>query len=286
MYEEVPFSDLLPDAERESLRSITKGLNEVAFRSIDPLRGKHVVLAYSGGIDSSIAAKLISNSLGSVLLLTLGREKSADLQAVSNTEYSYLKNVSAIAGKIGNSEIETAIEHTLRLVSAKNLPHFEDCVSFCLIAKKAKEISGITTLVSANGPDELFCGYDRFRRIVNTLGYESARGEILSALNAANSLGKEVKKVVAEFGLELAEPFLSAKFIDFCLGIPIEYKIAQGNDMVRKRIWRYFGRQIRVPEKIVLRPKKAMQYGMGIHAVMCSMLKRGTLKLEFENKRK
>jgi len=284
--EEINFSNLLPFADRDSINSIVSRLHTVSSDAINSLRGRNVALAFSGGIDSAIAANLLSTSLGSVSLLALGRDESPDLRTVTKSRYWSQKNMKRVIGKISKSDIELATKEISKFVTVSNLPHFEDCVAFWLVARKAKEIQAVDTLVSANGPDELFCGYDRFRRIVDSNGFEAAEREIRLALESAGALGREVRKVVSAFGLELEEPFLRRPFIEFSLGIPIKYKIALGNDTIRKRIWRYFGRTLGVPEDIVTRPKKAMQYGMGIHTIVGRMLKRGTLRLEFENSRK
>ncbi len=48
---------------------------------------------------------------------------------------------------------------------------------------------------------------------------------------------------------------------------------------MRKRLWRLYGRTLGLPESIVSKPKKAMQYSMGIHQVLFKMLKRGEIEL-------
>lgn len=283
--EEIVFTDLLPFADKASIFSLIEGLSTVATREVRALRGRRMALAFSGGIDSSLAAQLLSLSGERPVLLALGREGSADFENVSGLNPSFSKNAEVHLEKIGVEEIQVAAKEISDKVTVSNLAHFEDCVSFWLIANKARNIPGVDTLLSANGPDELFCGYDRFRRIADTSGFDAAEKEISTALESAASLGQQVRKVVSGFGLKLEEPFLQKEFIDFGLTIPIEYKILQGNDLLRKRIWRLFGRYLGLDERIVMRRKKAMQYGMGIHAVTSNMLKHGTLKLEFPNPR-
>jgi asparagine synthase (glutamine-hydrolysing) len=165
-------------------------------------------------------------------------------------------------------------------VTPFSLSHFEDCTAFWLIAKKTREFPEINYIITANGPDELFCGYDRFRRILDSGDYENIRNEILVALSMAENLGSQVKKIMSEFGYQIREPLLDKKFRDSALRIPVEYKILPNNDLLRKRIWRCFGRFIGLQDDVVKRPKKAMQYGMGIHGIVHNMLKHGSLKLD------
>jgi len=243
------------------------------------------VLAYSGGIDSAILGALVHERKMKVSSLTMGRKGSSDLVAASERSQSRLQE-NSIVSSLGSSEIEMAAKKVSKLVKVSNLSHFEDCMAFWLISEKASELKNVEYILSANGPDEVFCGYDRFRRILDSDGYVSVEAEIPRALKIAEDLGAQVRKITSHFGLQICEPFLDQRYIRSALEIPVQLKILPGNDLLRKRIWRCFGRSIKVDEKIVMRPKKAMQYGMGIHSITCSMLKKGTLKLEFPNLRK
>ena len=53
----------------------------------------------------------------------------------------------------------------------------------------------------------------------------------------------------------------------------------KGDDRLRKRLWRLYGRTLGLPESIVTKPKKAMQYSMGIHQVVFRMVKREEIDL-------
>ena len=278
--EELNYIDLLPSADRQTVLSTLTNLRDAACGAVSSVSSDKVAVAFSGGIDSSIVSKLMPETDTSLELIALGREGSADLQVVSNIRTAFHLSSRIHAETITVSEIEQAATETAKIVYVSNLAHFEDCLSFWLIAKKAKQIKGITTLLSANGADELFCGYDRFRRILDASGYEAIKKEISASLHTANFLGKEAKKIVSDQGLDLVEPLFSQNFIHYALTIPVELKILPANDMLRKRIWRLLGRQLRLREQIVQRPKKAMQYGMGVHAIILSMLRKDKLRLD------
>ncbi len=243
-------------------------------------------MGYSGGIDSAILAKLILERRRNVTLLTLGRERSSDVKAVSENDENLTMEENMLVGTLDNSEIENAAKQVSSIITASSISHYEDCIAFWLISERALRRGDIKYVISANGPDELFCGYDRFRRIVDSQGYEAAEKEIVAALKIAEDLRYHVKTIASQFGLQTCEPFLSEEFERVALQIPVRYKILSPNDLLRKRIWRCFGRSIGLQDKSVLRPKKAMQYGMGIHAITHNMLKHGALKLEIKNERK
>ena len=52
------------------------------------------------------------------------------------------------------------------------------------------------------------------------------------------------------------------------LKVPIKYKLDNGKENLRKCILREIASDIGVPSEIVRRPKKAAQYGSGIHKIL------------------
>jgi asparagine synthase (glutamine-hydrolysing) len=269
----------LPGVDEELLNSKTDDLEKAAREAVLLVPKNESVLAYSGGIDSSLLASLQEGAGSKSKLLTMGLEKSSDVSSVlRGIQSSGSRNL--IVRPVVRVEVERASKRVSELVHVSTLSHLEDCIAFWLISEYTCTLSHVNYLVSANGPDELFCGYDRFRRILDSTGYDAVEKEISRALDIADDLSRQVKAVVLHFGLGIVEPFLNHKFRSETLKIPLEYKILPGNDLLRKRIWRCLGRSLNLPEEIVMRPKKAMQYGMGIHGIVSAMLKRGDLKFE------
>jgi asparagine synthase (glutamine-hydrolysing) len=85
--------------------------------------------------------------------------------------------------------------------------------------------------------------------------------------NIANefALIEEIKIVAAQLGVQVRQPFLSPRFIQFAKTIPIHQKIKGPNDMIRKHILRRTALALGVPEESAMKPKKALQYGSSIH---------------------
>lgn len=260
-------------------------LSETAWNAAQALPDRQAILAYSGGIDSGILAALLAQRRKKVSLLTRGQTGSSDvLSVIKNPKATF--QVEPLVSPTNRSDVELAAKCVTGMIRVSNLPHFEDCVAFWMIAENARRIRGTGYVISANGPDELFCGYDRFRRLINSQGYDSMDKEIRVALIAAEDLSHQVMTIMSHFGLGIEEPFLSNEFRKMALQIPVKFKILPNNDLLRKRIWRCFGRSIGLPNEIVLRPKKAMQYGMGIHGIVSKMIKQGSLKVELEDRKR
>jgi asparagine synthase (glutamine-hydrolysing) len=118
--------------------------------------------------------------------------------------------------------------------------------------------------LSANGCDELFCGYDRYRKV-----YCDGEAQINRLMEVSLvkefALIEEIKTVAAQLGIQVQQPFLSSKFIQFAKTIPIDQKIKGPDDMIRKHILRETALALGVPVESAMKPKKALQYGSSIH---------------------
>jgi asparagine synthase (glutamine-hydrolysing) len=124
--------------------------------------------------------------------------------------------------------------------------------------------SGLKTLLSANGCDELFCGYDIYRKM-----FEVGRTRLMQLIEEKIlnefKLLEDVDKTISDFGVNMNQPFLSNKLIAFSREIPIEEKILGSDDYLRKRILRKVALLINIPNESALKQKKALQYGTEIH---------------------
>ena len=58
------------------------------------------------------------------------------------------------------------------------------------------------------------------------------------------------------------------KVVETAMNIPMQYKIYNDPKNLRKCILREIASDIGVPKDVVLRPKKAAQYGSGVHKIL------------------
>lgn len=204
-----------------------------------------LAVAFSGGIDSSLLAQLCNDIGTKVTLLTIGFPGSPDI------EFSKV-----IATRLGlpHKLLELKKEdfhNKQRYISQKlgcgNISHIENCIAFFYLGMLARQ-NGLRLILTANGSDELFCGYDRFRSIykygnarIMQLIHEKIENEII--------LMKEVESITAEFGIKTKHPFLSEKFISIALEISIDNKIKGCDDFIRKHILREVAVTIGVPHE-------------------------------------
>jgi asparagine synthase (glutamine-hydrolysing) len=220
-----------------------------------------VAVAFSGGLDSSLLANICHNLSKQVTLVTVGFSGSHDI--------NFSKGIASKMGiehkiyEIDYGDFEENLQRIQQTINCKNTSHIENCVAYFYICRLAKQ-NHLNVVLSANGCDELFCGYDKYRSF-----YRRGVAEV-SALMDHNidnefDLMGEIKIVAAQLDVQVLQPFLSQKFIKFAKNIPIDQKIHGPNDMIRKHILRQVALEIGVPEESAMKSKKALQYGSAIH---------------------
>ena len=125
----------------------------------------------------------------------------------------------------------------------------------------------LDTVVTANGIDELFCGYNAYRE-----AFSEGESKILELMNAklTNELKmmKAVNLIASDFGVKILQPLLSPKFINYAKTIPLSEKIHDSEDLYRKHIIRKLASEIGVPQISCTKRKKALQYGSKIHKAL------------------
>ncbi|MEM2160795.1 MAG: asparagine synthase, partial [Candidatus Nitrosotenuis sp.] len=134
------------------------------------------------------------------------------------------------------------------------------------VAKLAQSL-GLSTVVTANGIDELFCGYNGYRDAIKQ-GNDAVLNLMDSKLDNEIRMMKAINGVCSEFGVKIVQPLLSEEFIKFAKTIPIDQKIIDENDLQRKHIIRKLALQVGVPDLSANARKKALQYGSMIHKAL------------------
>lgn len=222
---------------------------------------RSIAVAFSGGLDSSVLAKLCRDLNKSVTLLTVGFAGSHDM-IFSETIASMLLSPHK-KHEIQQNEFYENLNKVNLKISCRIASHLENCIAYLFVARLARE-NGFRIVLTANGIDELFCGYNQYRFV-----YKYGKPGIMELMQAKilNELllMKEIDMIASDYGVTIKKPFLSEKFIEFANTIPIDEKIKSEDDMLRKHIIRRLAIDIGVPQEAAMKPKKALQYGSLIH---------------------
>lgn len=225
---------------------------------------KKIGIAFSGGVDSTMISKVCKDMDYDITLLTIGFDESHDILFAKevNEHLNYPHHVLEIDPDTF-SEISSKIHDKIK---TDNISWNENCIAFYYVSKLAQSLE-LDTVVTANGIDELFCGYNTYREAFS--GGESKIHEVMSAkLENELEMMKAVNLIASEFGVKILQPLLSEDFIDYAKTIPVSEKIHDSEDLYRKHIIRKLASEIGVPKLSCTKRKKALQYGSKIHKAL------------------
>jgi len=219
-----------------------------------------VAVAFSGGLDSTLIAT-VAKSVASPELFSCGTEGSDDLEYSERAAHTLGLPLKKII--IDESCILETYSKCYDIVQGDFLK-VELLVPVYKCAEAAKA-AGHEVIVFGAGAEELFVGYERYYT------YLSEGKDLEGILRHEFQCLKDreiywIKKVCRSFGLEARFPFYTKELETFVREIPIEVLIEDRE--LKKGVLREAGKLLGVPEIVLKRKKRAMQYGSGIHKVL------------------
>ena len=236
-------------------------LDEMENAVKETVTDKKIGVAFSGGVDSTLLAKLVKDMGYDVHLLTIGFQDSHDINFAK--EVNQILNFPHSISEIDPEKFKEVSQKIHQTIKSDNLSWNENSIAFYYVAELARK-NELKTVVTANGIDELFCGYNSYREAI-----EKGEDEVVKMMN--DKLKNEgemmvaVNTVTAEFGVTMIQPFLLPNFIEYAKKIPVSEKIHGPDDMQRKHPIRELAMDYGIPEVAAQKQKKALQYGSQIH---------------------
>jgi asparagine synthase (glutamine-hydrolysing) len=222
---------------------------------------KKVGIAFSGGVDSTLLAKLVKDMGYDVHLLTIGFQDSHDINFAK--EVNQILNFPHSISEIDPEKFKEVSDKIHQIIKSDNLSWNENSIAFYYVAELAQK-NGLRIVVTANGIDELFCGYNSYREAIEK-GEDEVTRMMNDKLKNEGEMMVAINQVTAEFGVKMVQPFLSPSFVDYSKKIPVSEKIHGQDDMQRKHPIRELAMDCGVPEVAAQKQKKALQYGSQIH---------------------
>ena len=248
---------------------IVERLRERIYEAVNVVRAEEVGVAFSGGIDSSLLAKICKDSGKKTTLLTVSFADQREI-TISN-QISKRMELQIVQEVVSLEDLNQNLKKVLSIIEYERIAHLENCVCFYHVFKLASE-HGVNIVLSANGMDELFCGYHRYREYF-TVSKESLSDLMSNLVQVAKKDKEEIEKIGDLFGIRYLCPFLSENFIDFARKIPMSLKIKNDDDDLRKHVLREVALNVGVPRSAAMRPKKAFQYSSGMHRSIIKLAK-------------
>ncbi len=250
------------DVDKNKLEKLLKlsvskrieGLNEVG-------------VIFSGGVDSSILALLLKeisqNKKLNITLYAIGTENSKDIKAAKyGAEYL---NIPLKTQIITEKLIKKHLPEVTHAIADDNLMKIGVGLTTYFATKMIHE-DGLKIAISGQGADELFGGYNRYLKSFKEKTLESEIRKDISNMYHVNLERDDACSMLNS--VELRLPFLDKKLVEFAINLPVENKISDSDDNLRKNILRKLAYDEGLDATIAYRPKKAAQYGTGIDKIL------------------
>ncbi len=257
----------LQNGSHLSKEVLKKQLKNLLIKSVEKrVSGlSEVGILFSGGIDSTIIAK-IADDLGiKTTLYSVGHKDSIDLKFAKETAATM--DLSLKVKLVNVEDVRKYLPMVLNAIEEFNVMKIGVGMPGYVAAEMAHE-DNLKVMLSGQGADELYGGYNRYLKFYQEKGeitQEDLKQDILNLYHV--NLQRDDAVTMAN-SIELRVPYLDPDIINNAMNIPMKYKINKKDDTLRKCILREVGADLGVPEEIVKRPKKAAQYGSGIHKML------------------
>ena len=224
---------------------------------------KEVAVAFSGGLDSSLVA-FLANKLGiKVNLLHVSLENQDETEEA--IEAAEALNLPLQVDLFKESDVERILPKVVELIEEADPIKASIGVPFYWVAEKAAE-AGFKVLLAGQGADELFGGYQRYVSECCKDGGAAVRKTMFNDVVRIHESNLERDLKITSFhDVELRVPFGSYDLAEFALSLPVELKIENKADTLRKLVLRKAALNAGLPNTIVNKPKKAVQYSTGIN---------------------
>lgn len=209
-------------------------------------------IALSGGLDSSILASCLSKKINGIVVIT---------KEFSSTDLVHSQLVAKQFGleldvkSVSIPELLSAIDETIKILKVFNPIEIRNAIVMCVAIKMAKE-KGFDSIITGDGADELFAGYNFFQK-KSSVELQKDLERIWNVMHFPTSI------IGDSLGVEIESPFLNETVVEYAKSIGPELKVREehgkkyGKWILRKAFEKI------LPDTITWREKSAMQDGSG-----------------------
>ena len=218
-------------------------------------------ILFSGGVDSSLLAKISSEYFDEILLFSSWAEKSRDSEDAKVAAQKIDQRI--IEVPLSTDIVWEVLPKVIYAIESMNRMDVEIAIPFFLAAEEAK-IHGIELMLSGQGPDELFAGYAKHLQVVKDSGYEKLNEQLWNEISVTHekNIARDAR-AIAFHGLESYFPYLDVNFANLALSLPGRWKVNLNETPDRKIIFRKLAAKLGLPSILANASKSATQYSSG-----------------------
>lgn len=238
---------------------------EEAIITAVKLRSDEGVVALSGGVDSTLVARLAGREC-----VAVGLADSHDLKQARVAAESL--GLACTYVTITEEEIAAALPTVVATIPKKDPVNTGIALTQYFIARWAGE-NGHQRIITGQGADELFGGYTRYLETA-TLEEDLARD-----FAGLEEQARRDQAVAALHGAYLSMPYLDIRVVRAAQKIPAAEKVQGGRRKIplRKVAERH------IPQDLAWYEKKAMQYGSGIWGTLRKLARKNGYKTSMQD---
>ena len=232
---------------------------------------KKAAVLFSGGVDSSLVAKAVSEKVSHTKLFVAGVKGSPDVEYAKKAAKELGLELEIVS--LDEKKVSSLAFRAMKILSFFDEMQVSIAVPELACAEQIKE-QGFKVVFSGQGSDEIFAGYSNYAKALKEQGFEGVEEEIwlsLSRMWSRNFYRDDA--ILARNSLELRVPFVALNFLREALAFPAREKILSENDALRKHPLRALARSYGIPEPIASKPKHAMQYGSGAQKIVSKLFR-------------
>jgi len=239
---------------------------------------KEVAVAFSGGLDSSIIAFLAKNSRVGVHLIYVSLENQPETEQAKKAAEELKLPIHVYLYK--EEDVEEVLPKVLWMIEEPDPLKASIGIPVYWAAEKTAEMK-FKVMLAGQGADELFGGYKRY--ISNYLQYDSekVRETIFNDILKMHATNFERDFKICNFhNVELRLPFATYQIAKFATDLPVEFKIELPDKGLRKLVLRRVAKNLGLPQFIVKKPKRAIQYTTGINKTLKKLARKKGLPIK------
>jgi asparagine synthase (glutamine-hydrolysing) len=239
---------------------------------------KEVVIAFSGGLDSSILALLAKRSGVNVHLVHVALENQQE------TEHAFRAaeelKLPLYPQTYTEKDLRQVVPSVLEAIEEPNPVKLGIAIPIFWAAKKTAEMN-CRVMLAGQGADELFGGYKRYVDDYLHFGGEKTGEAIFKDAAGMYEVNLERDwKACNASDVELRLPFAAHKIAEFALSLPLEIKLEPDKNTLRKLVLRRVAKNLGLPSFIADKPKKAVQYTTGVNKALGKLAEQKDLSIE------